>query len=76
MGGGGGSRAIKNFFFKFCFALKSSTIIYFYINLYIVVEVTLDRVEYGSQQSEQPENVNFQPIIRGLNRDIFDREKH
>ena len=35
--------------------------------MYIVVEVTLNRAEYGSQRSDQPENVNFEPIIRGLN---------
>ena len=28
--------------------------------------------EYGSQQSEQPQNVNFEPIIRGLKSDIFE----
>ena len=30
------------------------------------------RAEYGSQQSDQPENVNFEPIIRGLKSDIFE----
>ena len=30
------------------------------------------RAEYGSQQSDQPENVNFEPIIRGLKSDNFD----
>ena len=30
--------------------------------MYIVVEVTLNRAEYGSQRSDQPENVNFEPI--------------
>ena len=40
--------------------------------VYIVVEKTLDRAEYGSQQSDQPENVNFEPIITGLKSDIFD----
>ena len=34
--------------------------------------MTLNRPEYGSQQSDQPENVNFEPIIRGLKSDIFD----
>ena len=34
--------------------------------VYIVVEVTLNRAEYGSQWSDQPESVNFEPIIRGL----------
>ena len=38
----------------------------------VVVEVTLNRAEYGSQRSDQPENVNFEPIIRGLKSDIFD----
>ena len=28
--------------------------------------MTLKRTEYDSQRSEQPENVNFEPIIRGL----------
>ena len=28
--------------------------------------MTLNRAEYGSQRSDQPENVNFEPIIRGL----------
>ena len=28
---------------------------------------------YGSRRSQQPENVNFSPIIRGLRIDIFDR---
>ena len=37
----------------------------------IVVEVTLNRTEYGSQRLDQPENVNFEPIIRGLKSDIF-----
>ena len=38
----------------------------------IVVEVTLNMVEYGSQRPEQPQNVNFEPIIRGLKSDTFD----
>ena len=38
----------------------------------IVVEVTLNMVEYGSQRPDQPQNVNFEPIIRGLKTDIFD----
>ena len=38
----------------------------------IVVEVTLNRAKYGSQRSDQPENVNFEPIKRGLKNDIFD----
>ena len=36
-----------------------------------MVEVTLNRAEYGGQQSDQPENVNFEPIIRGLKNDNF-----
>ena len=28
--------------------------------------------EYGSRRSKQPENVNFEPTIRGLKIDIFD----
>ena len=31
----------------------------------------MNMIEYGSQRSEQPENVNFEPIIRGLKSDIF-----
>ena len=38
----------------------------------VVVEVTLNRDEYGSQRTDQPENVNFEPIIRGLKDDDFD----
>ena len=37
-----------------------------------VVEVTMNMAEYGSQQSNQPENVNFEAIIRGFKSDIFD----
>ena len=43
--------------------------------LCIVVEVTLNRAEYGSQRSDQPENVNFEPIMRGLKSDIFDGDQ-
>ena len=32
----------------------------------------MNRAEYGSQQSDQPEDVNFEPIIRGVKSDIFD----
>ena len=39
--------------------------------LELVVEVTLNRAEYGSHWSDQPENVNFE-LIRGLKSDIFD----
>ena len=41
----------------------------------MVVEVTLNRAEYGSQWSDQPEDVNFEPIMRGLKSDIFDRDQ-
>ena len=34
--------------------------------------MTLNRAEYGSQRSDQPENVNFEPIIKGLKIDNFD----
>ena len=40
--------------------------------VYIVVEVTLNRAEYGSQWSDRPQNVIFEPIIRGFKSDIFD----
>ena len=39
--------------------------------VYIVVEVTLNRAKYGSQRSDQPDNFNFEPIIRALKSDIF-----
>ena len=38
----------------------------------IVVEVTLNRAEYGSRRSQQPKNVNFEAITRGPKSDIFD----
>ena len=38
----------------------------------MIIEVTLKRTEYDSQRSEQPENVNFEPIIRGPKNDKFD----
>ena len=37
-----------------------------------VVEVTTNIAEYGSQRSDQPENVNFEPMMRGLKSDNFD----
>ena len=40
--------------------------------LYIVVEVTMNMAKYGSRRSQQPENVNFEPIIKGLKSDVFD----
>ena len=39
-------------------------------NLFIVVEVTMNVAEYGSRRLQQPENVNCEPIIRGLKSDI------
>ena len=39
---------------------------------YIAVGVTMNMAEYGSQRSEQPENVNFESIIIGLKSYIFD----
>ena len=44
----------------------------FFLYIYIVVEVTMNMAEYGSRRSQQPANVNFEPIIRGLKSDIFD----
>ena len=32
----------------------------------------VSRAEYGSQRLDQPEIVNFEPIIRGLKNDNFD----
>ena len=32
----------------------------------------MNMAEYGSRQLQQPVNVNFEPIIRGLKSDIFD----
>ena len=40
--------------------------------MYLVVEVSMNMAEYGSQRSDQPEKVNFEPIIRGLKNDNFD----
>ena len=40
--------------------------------VYMVVEVTMNMAEYGSRRSEQPQNVDFEPFIRGLKSDIFD----
>ena len=44
----------------------------FILYVYIVVEATMNRTEYGSQQLDQPENMNFEPITRGLKSDTFD----
>ena len=30
------------------------------------------RLPYGSRQSQQPENVSFEPILRGIKSDIFE----
>ena len=35
----------------------------------------MNMAEYGSQQSEKPQNVKFEPIIRGFRNDIFDRDQ-
>ena len=59
-------KPIKNHFLKAqtCFAHSLGSLLY----IYIVVEVAKNMAEYviGSQRSEQPKNVNFEPIIRGL----------
>ena len=34
--------------------------------------MTMNMAKYGSQWLQHPENVNFEPIIRGLKSDIFD----
>ena len=39
---------------------------------YITVEVTMNMAEYGSRLLEQPQNVNFEPIIRGFKSDSFE----
>ena len=41
-------------------------------HVYMVIEMTMNMAEYGSQRSDQPENINFEQIIRGLKSDIFD----
>ena len=38
----------------------------------MVVEVTMNMAEYGSKRLE-PQNVNFESIIRGLKNDIFEK---
>ena len=40
--------------------------------IHIVIDLTLKGAEHDSQRSEQPENDNFEPIIRGLKNDNFD----
>ena len=37
--------------------------------------MTLNRPEYGSQRPDQPVNVNFKPIIRGLKSDNLTETK-
>ena len=78
--GGGVSRAIKVFFFKFLQKPSRITpwlpkrvlhIVWALYYVYIVDEVTMNMAEYGSWRSQQSANVNFDPIIRGLKRDIF-----
>ena len=80
---GGRGLACHKDFFNFLFIQKPSRItpwlskrilhiIWALYCVYIVVEVTLNRAEYGSRRSQQPANVNFRPIIRGLKSDIFD----
>ena len=32
----------------------------------------MDTAEYGRRWTQQPANVNFEPIIRGLKSNIFD----
>ena len=34
--------------------------------------MTMNMAKYGSRRLQQPENVNFEPIIRGLTDDDFD----
>ena len=46
------------------------------INIWVLFDLKKQekspRAIYGSQRPEQPVNVNFKPIIRGLKSDIFD----
>ena len=49
-------------------ALWSVAALYY---VYIVVEVTMNIGKYAAW-SQQPKKVNFEPIIRGLESDIFD----
>ena len=35
----------------------------------------MNMAEYGSRRSEQPQNVNFEPIIKGFKNDIFDWDR-
>ena len=36
---------------------------------------SLHMAEYGSRRSQQPANVNFEPILKGLESDIFDSDQ-
>ena len=79
----GGGHSIKVFFFIF-FAQKLSRItpwlpkhvlhiVWALYNVYVVIDyVTMIMAEYGSRRSQQPANVNFAQIIRGLKSGIFD----
>ena len=40
--------------------------------LCIYSSVIINMAKYGSRRSQLPENVNFEPIIRGLKSDLFD----
>ena len=35
----------------------------------------MNMAAYGNQRPEQPVNVNFEPIIKGLKSDIFDSDQ-
>ena len=35
----------------------------------------MNMAKYGHRQSQQPENVNFESVIRGLKSDIFNRDQ-
>ena len=65
---GGGRRAPEGFF-SFFKPFESFESYY----LYIAVELTMmNMAEYGSQRSQQPANVKFEPITIGPKSDIFD----
>ena len=46
-----------------------------FVTFLVVSPVRLNMVGYSSQRSEQPQNVNFEQMIRGLKSDIFDLEQ-
>ena len=50
--------------------LPPSPMVFYYV--YIVVEVTMKMAIIWQSAVQQPENVNFEPIKRGLKSDIFD----